>query len=66
VILRIIEQMYWKMVRKVSKGGAVSANGVRNLEEEVVWDEGESRECRQKYFMKVMRGMKWVARFRKV
>jgi hypothetical protein len=44
-------KMYWKMVRKVSKGGAVSANGVRNLEGEIVWDEGESLECWRKYFM---------------
>jgi hypothetical protein len=44
-------KMYWKMVRKVSKGGAVSAKGVRNLEGEIVWDEGESLECWRKYSM---------------
>jgi hypothetical protein len=41
-------KMYWKTVRKVSNGGAASANGVRNLEGEIVWDEGESLECWRK------------------
>jgi DNA-binding transcriptional regulator YdaS (Cro superfamily) len=39
------------LVRTVSKGGAVSANGVRNLKGEIVWNEVDSLECWRKNFM---------------